>query len=203
MISKYKLNQSELNRMKKNIIIYNKILPLLTLKQEYFKVEQLNIQKKRKNLQTSFSKEKEEIKNLISILSDKKSSYFSLYFKRYTIFIDQISIAGIKVPKLKYVKFYNFAFSYLVVPFWFLKSIAYFKNLIELKVKIYVLLKQLLLLNKELKKVTQRVNIFEKILIPETEMAIKKIKVFLEDEKIALICRGKVAKKKKKNRTFE
>jgi V/A-type H+-transporting ATPase subunit D len=52
------------------------------------------------------------------------------------------------------------------------------------------------LLAAELRTTTQRVNLFEKVKIPETEAAIRRIRIYLGDEEVAQVVRGKIAKKK-------
>jgi V/A-type H+-transporting ATPase subunit D len=49
-------------------------------------------------------------------------------------------------------------------------------------------------LDKELRTTTQRVNLFEKIKIPEASHNIKKIQVYLGDQQTAAVVRGKIAK---------
>ena len=51
-------------------------------------------------------------------------------------------------------------------------------------------------LEKELREVSIRVNLFEKILIPRALENIKKIKIFLGDQQLAAVSQAKVAKKK-------
>ena len=65
-----------------------------------------------------------------------------------------------------------------------------------LKAKSTVLKKELDALSHELKTTTQRVNLFEKIKIPETESNIKKISVAIGDASTSAVVRGKIAKKK-------
>ena len=50
-------------------------------------------------------------------------------------------------------------------------------------------------LNAELRTTTQRVNLFEKVKIPETKRNIKKISVYLGDQQVAAVVRGKISKK--------
>jgi V/A-type H+-transporting ATPase subunit D len=50
-------------------------------------------------------------------------------------------------------------------------------------------------LEKELRITTQRVNLFEKVKIPETKGSIKKIRVYLGDQQTAAVVRGKIAKR--------
>ena len=58
---------------------------------------------------------------------------------------------------------------------------------------------QVRLLSKELRVTTQRVNLFEKVKIPETKANIKKISVYLGDEQVAAVVRSKISKKKLQN----
>ncbi|HPM07141.1 MAG TPA: V-type ATP synthase subunit D, partial [Treponemataceae bacterium] len=58
-----------------------------------------------------------------------------------------------------------------------------------------VLEEQIRLLSRELRVTTQRVNLFEKVKIPETKAHIKKITVYLGDQQVAAVVRGKISKK--------
>lgn len=62
---------------------------------------------------------------------------------------------------------------------------------------------QVRLLSHELRVTTQRVNLFEKVKIPETKANIKKITVYLGDEQVAAVVRSKISKKKLQQKTGE
>ena len=51
-------------------------------------------------------------------------------------------------------------------------------------------------LNAELRTTTQRVNLFEKVKIPESRQNIKRIRIYLGDQQTAQVVRGKIAKRK-------
>jgi len=51
-------------------------------------------------------------------------------------------------------------------------------------------------LEAELREVSIRVNLFEKVMIPRTMANIKKIKVFLGDQQLAAVAQAKMAKMK-------
>ena len=70
------------------------------------------------------------------------------------------------------------------------------KILVVAKKKIEVVEEKKKILEKELREVSIRVNLFEKILIPRTQGNIKKIKVFLGDQELASVAQAKVAKGK-------
>jgi V/A-type H+-transporting ATPase subunit D len=59
-----------------------------------------------------------------------------------------------------------------------------------------VLQEQTRLLREELRITTQRVNLFEKVKIPETKTNIRIIQIHLGDQQTAAVVRGKIAKNK-------
>jgi V/A-type H+/Na+-transporting ATPase subunit D len=52
------------------------------------------------------------------------------------------------------------------------------------------------LLSEELRITTQRVNLFEKVKIPDTKENIRRINIFLGDQQTAAVVRGKMSKSK-------
>jgi V/A-type H+-transporting ATPase subunit D len=59
-----------------------------------------------------------------------------------------------------------------------------------------VLDEQVRLLEKELRATSQRVNLFEKVKIPETQENIRKISVYLADQQVSAVVRSKISKRK-------
>ncbi|MCK5007493.1 MAG: V-type ATP synthase subunit D, partial [Spirochaetales bacterium] len=75
------------------------------------------------------------------------------------------------------------------------------KYLSTLDAKIAILEEQAELLDEELRITSQRVNLFEKVKVPETRENIRMIQIYLGDEQTAAVVRGKIAKKKIVNAT--
>jgi len=67
---------------------------------------------------------------------------------------------------------------------------------LSLDLEASVLDEQVRLLSMELRTTTQRVNLFEKVKIPETKSNIKKISVYLGDQQVSAVVRSKISKKK-------
>jgi len=68
--------------------------------------------------------------------------------------------------------------------------------LVSLREEIKVLGKGIDILRQELRITTQRVNLFEKIKIPEAGEAIRVIKIYLGDQMTNAVGRSKIAKRK-------
>jgi V/A-type H+-transporting ATPase subunit D len=85
----------------------------------------------------------------------------------------------------------------MATPHWVDNVVAILKEMLELKVLVKVNKQRLALLEKAVQTITQRVNLFDKVLIPQTEANIKRIKIYLSDEQMASVVRSKIAKRKR------
>ena len=91
-------------------------------------------------------------------------------------------IAGIKIPELEELTFHVKDFFAFGSPKWYLDGIQVLKSLIALVSEKEIVKQKVELLEYARKKTTQKVNLYEKVQIPDHETAILKIKRFLEDE---------------------
>ena len=106
------------------------------------------------------------------------------------------NIAGVEVPYFDDITFEKINYSLYVTPPWLDSAIDGLQRLIESQVRITIADEKKRALEEELRQVSIRVNLFEKILIPRAMDNIKKIKVFLGDQQLAAVSRAKVAKEK-------
>ena len=72
----------------------------------------------------------------------------------------------------------------------------YIEKAISLDLEAEVLDEQVRLLESELRATSQRVNLFEKVKIPETQRNIKKISIYLADQQVSAVVRSKISKRK-------
>jgi len=107
-----------------------------------------------------------------------------------------LDIAGVDIPVFQNIEFEESPYDLFVLPLWVDEAIEKVKELGTLDAEISVLEKQAELLGEELRITSQRVNLFEKVKIPETREHIRMIHIYLGDEQTAAVVRGKIAKKK-------
>jgi V/A-type H+-transporting ATPase subunit D len=69
-------------------------------------------------------------------------------------------------------------------------------DMLELRIRVQVEERRIALLDAAVKTITQRVNLFDKVLIPRTKANIKGIKIYLSDEEMSAVVRSKIAKGK-------
>ena len=104
------------------------------------------------------------------------------------------NIAGVKIPVFKNVTFPDLTYSLFATPPWVDTTLADMKDLNQKSEKEKIIQRQLYLIREELSTVIQRVNLFEKVKIPESREAIRKIRIYLGDEMTAAVGRAKIAK---------
>ncbi|MBQ1662062.1 MAG: V-type ATP synthase subunit D, partial [Treponema sp.] len=106
------------------------------------------------------------------------------------------NIAGVKIPIYEGADFGRGDYDLYSTPLWIDMAADRMERELEFDLEAEVLEEQVRLLTQELRTTSQRVNLFEKVKIPETKANIKKIGIFLGDEQVAAVVRSKISKRK-------
>jgi V/A-type H+-transporting ATPase subunit D len=106
------------------------------------------------------------------------------------------NIAGVEVPIFEAVHFVEKEYAFLTTPAWVDAMIEQLRNFVKSREKIHVMEERKRALEHELREVSIRVNLFEKILIPRCRSIIKKIQLFLGEQQLVAVSQAKVAKAK-------
>lgn len=110
--------------------------------------------------------------------------------------IGQENLVGTRLPVAEEVEFDLQEYSRMVMPFWVDLLVENLQQLARLTILRQVREQRVHLLEVASRKITQRVNLFEKVLIPQAQDNIRKIVIFLSDQERAAVVRSKIAKKK-------
>ena len=113
-----------------------------------------------------------------------------------TVICKNENIAGVTIPKFEELTFKDISYDVEDYPLWVDTAIVKLREIARLDALVSTLKKQEMLLEKELRSTSQRVNLFEKVKIPEAKENIRVIGVFLGDQQTAAVVRGKISKKK-------
>ena len=106
------------------------------------------------------------------------------------------NIAGVSIPIYKDVLFPDIKYSLFSTPVWVDKALIDLREISKLHAKLDIIERQYYLLQQELTKIIQRVNLFEKVKIPSSKENIRRIRIRLGDEMTAAVGRAKIAKNK-------
>lgn len=204
-MSQVKLTKNELRVQQIKLQQLSRYLPTLQLKkamlQQEVNLAMVQIEEKNQNYQKS----KDLAFEIAQLFNESGMNAFYDSLKVRQLIVTQENIAGLDVPVFEDVLFEDVAYKGASVPLWWDYALVQMKNLIKEKEQLTVLKSKRKLLEKELKEVSIRVNLFEKVLIPRAIAAIKKIKIFLGDLQLSAVAQAKVAKAKieMKRKAFE
>lgn len=106
------------------------------------------------------------------------------------------NIAGVELPIMKDVTFLPFEYDLYDSPPWLDSLVEELRSFRALKAKASIAEERISILNRELKQVYIRVNLFEKVLIPRCVKNIKAIRIFLGDLQLSAVSQAKIAKMK-------
>lgn len=111
------------------------------------------------------------------------------------------NIAGVSVPVFRELTFRDIDYDAADYPFWADEAVVRMREISRCDALMKTLRNQVELLNRELRLTSQRVNLFEKVKIPEAKENIRKIEIYLGDQQTSAVVRGKIAKKKRQGAT--
>ncbi|HRZ40788.1 MAG TPA: V-type ATP synthase subunit D, partial [Candidatus Omnitrophota bacterium] len=112
------------------------------------------------------------------------------------IMLGQANVAGAYVPVFNKIMCPAVERDPFLAPLWLDRGIEQLKAYVECLVRVQVIEEEIRCLGIELRTTTQRVNLFEKVKIPECQENIRKITIYLGDQQANAVGISKVAKKK-------
>lgn len=189
-----RLTKSELRAQSLRLVQLRKYLPTLQLKKALLQAEVLTAQQEFEILVGHVEEHRNGIEQLEGLLATTEFDPALVRVEQVEISYDHV--AGVELPKLEFITFTPIELSLFESPAWVDPLVTSVEGLLTAIEKARIGEMRLTALQKELREVTTRVNLFEKILIPRTEAAIRKIKVFLGDLQLSAIAQSKVAKEK-------
>ena len=184
-----KLQRDKLSR-------FRRYLPTLKLKQQQVQASIVQTRQAFGHIQEAVNERKEIISAYDGLFNDVAGVNFTQLSTPDSIDTTRHSIAGVYVPQFKTVHFPQVHFSLFGTSPWVDKALADLKILNRETAELDILKECLDLLLAELKKVMQRVNLFEKVMIPSTLENIRRIRIALGDQMTAGVARAKIAKAK-------
>jgi V/A-type H+/Na+-transporting ATPase subunit D len=192
---KTRRTKGELKKQRDNVRRFRRFLPTLQLKKQQLQLEIIQTLALREKQQNLFNVTMENIKTWAGLLSDSSVSLKDILSVEHVV-TKKRNIAGIDVPVFDHVVFTIAEYDLFLTPWWVDTAIDCFKELFSLREHLCILDTAIDILHHELRIATQRVNLFEKVKIPEAEEAIRLIKIYIGDQLANAIGRSKIAKRK-------
>jgi len=195
-MTRLQLSKSSLSREQKGLKTYQKFLPSLDLKRQELMRQRAEAQKILLQTETDLKQCLLSTADEIPMLSNDRVDLQELV-KVTGVKLDQENIMGASLPVLTDVEIKIRNYSFLAKPQWVDGVAKKLEYLLTLRIRVQVEQRRLELLNSAVKTITQRVNLFDKVLIPRAQKNIKRIKIHLSDAERAGVVIAKLAKNKR------
>lgn len=190
------LNKSSLKRERDRLAMYGRFLPSLDLKRRQLMAE-------RAKARDALARTRERI---AAALANTDAWVAPLGFpgldlsglvRATEVSIVEENVVGTRLPKLTGARFEVAEYSMLTPAHWVDDLTDALRAAVELRLLEKVEVERVRRLEDAVRKITQRVNLFEKVLMPQAKANIKAIEIHLSDAERSAVCRSKLAKKKR------
>jgi V/A-type H+-transporting ATPase subunit D len=196
-MAKIKHTKNELKAQNEALSRFQRFLPMLQLKKQQLQAEIQAVDAQMDSRKSAFDSTMQGLKTWAALFAEPIEL-------KELVALEQVetesgNIAGVNIPVFKSVQLKRSDLDLFSTPTWLDDAQDTLGELIEIQAELEVLQEQRRLVSDELRTTSQRVNLFEKVKIPECRENIRVIKIFLGDEQTASVARGKLAKKRTEN----
>ena len=195
-MAKIKLTKNELKFQRDALKRFQRYLPTLQLKKQQLQMEVRHVREEIADLSQQMSELTEKGAATIELLAGPDAGGLAELLSVSAWHVGERNVAGIDVPIFRGVDFADVDYDLFATAPWFDDALAMARKHIELDLHRQLVEEMLALLEQELRVVTQRVNLFEKVKIPEAKENIRMINIYLGDQQTNSVGRSKIAKGK-------
>ncbi len=194
-MARLSLSKSSLQRERSQLKNFQHFLPSLDLKRQQLMQERSKAEQALEKDKEALGRFLDDIGERIPMLANREVDLTDLA-RVVSLEHGEENIVGVKLPKLESFEVEVKPYSLLTRPQWVDEVTSRLKECVELSLRVRFGRRRVDLLRRAVQRVTQRVNLFEKVLIPKTRKNIQRIRIYLGDNERAAVVRSKVAKKK-------
>ena len=191
-------SKHELRVQREALQRFERYLPTLRLKQQQLQVELRRVDGEVRGLEDDEARERQALGAWIELWSEPVSP--GAYLALAELCIGETNVAGVGLPTFEAVRWRRTPPPLETTPSWLDDALEVLERLATIRARRSVLAEQRSALADELRRTTQRVNLFEKVQIPAAREALRTIRIALGDQQAAEVVRAKIAKAKSSER---
>lgn len=201
-MSKVKLTKGELKAQRDSLKQFKRYLPTLQLKKQQLQMKILEVRKHLDHKLSGLEERDQAVIRWSGLLADSAID-LQPWITPKEVKTGRMNVAGADVPVFEDISFEQADYDFYETPLWVDKGLEEIRGMVALIAEVEIIKKQIKILEHELRTTTQRVNLFEKVKIPECQQNIRKIRIYLGDQQANAVGVSKVAKKKVEARDLE
>lgn len=195
-----KLTKNELKKQKDNLKQFQRYLPTLQLKKQQLQSVIMGIRQELERKEAERIQMIGDLDEWVAVFAENEifdeEKKLDQLVQPDKVIVKEDNIAGVKIPAFEELTFKDINYDVDDYPLWVDTAVFKLREIARLDALVSTLKKQTELLEAELRTTSQRVNLFEKVKIPEAKENIRVIQVYLGDQQTAAVVRGKISKKK-------
>ena len=190
------LSKSALQQQRNKLQLFQRFLPSLELKRQQLTAEYKKALQVLAEAEQGADQASHSLTALLPILGSSSMKLSGLIGVR-RVDVGEEDVLGMRLPTLRAVEFVTADYSLLATPFWMDSLVTCLKDVVTYRIRLQVYRQRVTRLQGAVRRLAQRVNLFEKVLIPDAKQNIARIQIFLSDIARAAVVTSKIAKAKR------
>src|SRR5215467_6251750 len=190
------LSKSSLQQQRDKRQLFERFLPSLELKRQQLTAEYKKAMQVLTEAEQGADQASRSLSALLPILGSSSMPLSGLVRIRRLDIVEE-DVLGLRLPTLRAVEFDEAQYSLLATPFWLDDLVTCLKDVATYRLRLQLLRQRVDRIKGAVRRVSQRVNLFEKVLIPNAKRDIARIQIFLSDVERAAVITSKIAKGKR------
>jgi V/A-type H+-transporting ATPase subunit D len=195
-MAKVALSKSSLQQQRDKLRLFQRFLPSLELKRQQLTAEYKKAVQALAEAEQGEERASRNLTGLLPILGSSDMKLSGLVRIRRLDLAEEV-VLGLRLPTLRAVEFDEAEYSLLATPFWLDDLVVCLKDIATYRLRLEVYRERVARMQGAVRRVSQRVNLFEKVLIPNAKRDIAHIQIFLSDVERAAVVTSKIAKAKR------
>ena len=192
-MAKIKLTKTELKAQTDALKRFQRFLPMLQLKKQQLQGEIAGIVQKAEETSARERAIRAGLDRWVGLFATDEDLIAGLVKVR-EVRTGTANVAGVAIPTFERIDTDVKEVDVWATPAWVDDAVETTTQVLSLQCERAIYEEQRRLVEMELQLTSQRVNLFEKVKIPECKEAIRRIKIAIGDEQTAAVTRGKIAK---------
>jgi len=199
-MAKIKLTKNELKQQRDALKRFERYLPTLQLKKQQLQLEVRHGRDTLARIEAGERTLREALARWVAVLDESATGLLESLQQVREWRVGTRNVAGIDTPVFESLTFEPATPDLFLTPPWVDDAARVVRQHVELQLRRRLAAEQLQLIEQELRVVAQRVNLFEKVKIPEARENIRRIQIYLGDQQTNAVGRAKIAKEKCQSR---
>ena len=195
-----KLTKNELKVQKDRLKQFQRYLPTLQLKKQQLQSVVMQVNAQLEQVERERRAAVDGLDDWVAVFAENDSfpvdKRLDTLVRPQHVECGEENIAGVTVPVFQELTFEDIQYDVADYPLWVDTAAVRLREIAGLDAMAKTLRQRVTLLERELRATAQRVNLFEKVKIPEAKENIRVIGIYLGDQQTSAVVRGKIAKKK-------